>query len=71
MSPLAMDSLTLASGALLLLLASLVSIAAGITGGALIGPKDNKSTSALMGGALTAVATIPGLLLGFIVGLLR
>jgi ABC-type dipeptide/oligopeptide/nickel transport system permease component len=68
---LAGDDLTLASGALLLLLASLVSIAAGITCGILIGPKDNKSTSALMGGALTAVATIPGLVIGIIVGLLR
>jgi hypothetical protein len=32
---------------------------------------DNKSTSALMGGALTAMATIPGLLIGFAGGLLR
>ena len=63
--------LTLAARLLLLLLASTVGVAAGIAGGVLIGPKDNKSTSALMGGALTAVAVIPGLALGFIVGLLQ
>ena len=71
MNSLATESLTLTSGSLLLLLACVVSIVAGITGGILIGPKDNKSTSALMGGALTAAATIPGLMIGFLVGLLR
>ena len=63
--------MTLASGALLLLLASMVSIAAGVAGGALIGPKDNKTGSALLGGALTAIATLPGLAIGFAVGLWR
>ena len=65
------DALTFASSSVLLLLASLVSVAAGMAGGVLIGPKDNKSTSALMGGALTAMATIPGLVIGFALGLLR
>ena len=63
--------LTFASAVVLLLLASMVSIAAGIAGGVLIGPKDNKSTSALMGGALTAVAIVPGLVIGFTVGCLQ
>jgi ABC-type dipeptide/oligopeptide/nickel transport system permease component len=67
----AAGELTLGSSSLLLLLASVVGIAAGVAGGVLIGPKDNKSTSALMGGALTAVAVIPGLVVGFVVGLLR
>ena len=61
---------TLAWGSLLLL-ASVVSIAAGAAGAVLIGPKDNKSISALMGAALTAIATLPGLVIGFAVGLLR
>jgi len=60
-----------AACSLLLLLASLVSIAAGVAGGALLGPRDNRATSGLLGGALTAVATIPGLVIGFAVGLLQ
>jgi hypothetical protein len=71
MSPFGSAALTFASGAMLLLLGTLVSIAAGAVGAVLIGPKDNKAMSVLLGGVLTTAATLPGLVIGVAVGLLR
>jgi hypothetical protein len=65
-----MEEFTLARLAQFLVLSWAACIVGGVACGFLIGPNDNKSVSAVMGGALAGAGTIPGLAIGFLVGLL-
>lgn len=62
-----MPELNIIQALFLLVLGVLLSVAGGVLGGYLIAPEDNKSISAMMGGALASAGVIPGLFIGLLI----